>query len=79
MAGTSTSLVCTDNSSTPPVTSIAWYRNGVAISGATTSPYTFTPTAADKGVGYECRANNGVEGTNTLSLPLIGMVLTLLL
>lgn len=44
-----------------PSLSYQWYENGSAISGATNSSYTFTPTSSDNGKTYYCIVS-GVSG-----------------
>jgi len=45
-----------------PTPTYQWFKNGLAIVGATNSTYTFAANLADTGAIYVCQANNGVGG-----------------
>jgi hypothetical protein len=50
-----------------------WYQAGAAISGATSSSYTFTPAAGNDQMQYYCTVSNGCgsPSSNTITLDII--------
>ena len=50
---------------------ISWYRAGALVPGEFMATYTFASTAADDGVTYECRVDNGMVGSGSLVLALM--------
>ncbi|MDR3456054.1 MAG: immunoglobulin domain-containing protein [Verrucomicrobiae bacterium] len=41
-----------------------WFKNSVAISGATNASYTYSPSFADNNASFQVRATNNIGGTN---------------
>ena len=71
--GDSASLTCTTASSLSSGVTYEWFLGGVAISGATSSPYTATAVSmSDDGNAYTCKVTfNGVTSdvsSNTVTL-----------
>ena len=71
--GDSASLTCTTASSLSSGVTYEWFLGGVAISGATSSPYTTTAVSmSDDGNAYTCKVTfNGVTSdlsSNTVAL-----------
>ena len=70
--GDSASLTCTTASSLSSGVTYEWFLGGVAISGATSSPYTTAVSMSDDGNAYTCKVTfNGVTSdvsSNTVTL-----------
>ncbi len=70
--GDSASLTCTTTSSLSSGVTYEWFLGGVAISGATSSPYTTAVSMSDDGNAYTCKVTfNGVTSdvsSNTVTL-----------
>ena len=70
--GDSASLTCTTASSLSSGVTYEWFLGGVAISGATSSPYTTAVSMSDDGNVYTCKVIfNGVTSdvsSNTVTL-----------
>ena len=70
--GDSASLTCTTTSSLSSGVTYEWFLGGVAISGATSSPYTTAVSMSDDGNAYTCKVTfNGVTSdlsSNTVAL-----------
>ena len=70
--GDSASLTCTTTSSLSSGVTYEWFLGGVAISGATSSPYTTAVSMSDDGNAYSCKVTFNVEtsdiSSNTVTL-----------
>ena len=70
--GDSASLTCTTTSSLSSGVTYEWFLGGVAILGATSSPYTTAVSMSDDGNAYTCKVTfNGVTSdvsSNTVTL-----------
>jgi sugar lactone lactonase YvrE len=58
-AGQVASFSVTATSTTSSPLTYQWYRNGAAISGATSASYAFTASSADNGAGFYVSVNDG--------------------
>ena len=70
--GDSASLTCTTTSSLSSGVTYEWFLGGVAISGATSSPYTTAVSMSDDGNTYTCKVTFNGEtsdvSSNTVTL-----------
>ena len=70
--GDSASLTCTTTSSLSSGVTYEWFLGGVAISGATSSPYTTAVSMSDDGNAYTCKVTFNGEtsdiSSNTVTL-----------
>ena len=70
--GDSASLTCTSTSSLSSGVTYEWFLGGVAISGATSSPYTTAVSMSDDGNAYTCKVTFNGEtsdiSSNTVTL-----------
>ena len=70
--GDSASLSCTTTSSLSSGVTYEWFLGGVAISGATSSPYTTAVSMSDDGNAYTCKVTFNGEtsdiSSNTVTL-----------
>ena len=65
--GDSASLTCTTTSSLSSGVTYEWFLGGVAISGATSSPYTTTVSMSDDGNAYTCKVTFNGETSDISS------------
>ena len=70
--GDSASLTCTTTSSLSSGVTYEWFLGGVAISGATSNPYTTAVSMSDDGNAYTCKVTFNGEtsdvSSNTVTL-----------
>ena len=70
MVGDVITLSCDVQPGDPALFSLSWYEEGSLVEGESSQTYQFSSVLEDDGKEYECRVNNGVEVTASLTLDL---------